>query len=243
MRHFQTLIVSVILSLIAVTQASNNLVPGAPNFVNLFPDGSLFATPEMLRIAASLRQDVVNMGGCNVNVCFALDGSASIPADEYQLVVEFVQLVTAIMSGTGLNAFAGTQYGLGNKDISRLTSDADAFLLALEGLESPRASRTFIAAGLGFCIRDLRRRLEDANKIVLFGDGRSNFGGNPVPIAERFREMYDGDICAIGIGFQDITVLEQITGSPDRVLAIDDVFVLLDIVGQIVFEVCGFETR
>lgn len=238
MRFQRTLLVSLFLTLLTSSRAVD---PLPTNFVNLFPDGSLFASSEALLIAAGLRQQVANMGGCNVNLCFALDGSGSIFQSEFAMMREFVLFITAILAGNGENAFAATQYGLRNIDISRLTSDADEFLLAVDDAELADAPRTFIAAGLGFCVRELRPRLEDANKVVLFSDGRSNFGGNPVPIAQKFREMYDGDICAVGVGFENTSVLEDIAGSPQRVIAIDDYFALLDIVDQIVAEVCGFD--
>jgi len=207
----------------------------------LLPGNSLIATPEALLIARGLRQRVIAQGSCNPNLCFALDGSGSISEADFTSQKDFVQLVAAIVGVDTDAAFAAVQYGLRNIGISSLTNDVDQFLLDVDASELEGAPRTFVAAGLGFCINELRPRTEDANKIVLLGDGRSNFGGNPVPIAKTFREPTgDGAICAVAVGFTDLSVLNGITGSSTRVLNIDGYFELLDILDQVVTEICEF---
>ena len=207
----------------------------------IIPGNSLIASPEALLRARGLRQMVTAQGTCNPNVCFALDGSGSVSEGEFEAQRDFVTLVAAIVGADTDAAFAAVQYGLRNIAISSLTNDVDSFLLDVDASELARADRSFIAAGLGFCINELRPRPEDANKIVLIGDGESNFGGNPIPIARRFRQPRgNGAICAVGIGFRNLRVLRRITGSRSRVLDIDEFFELLDILDQVVFEICDF---
>jgi len=234
----RSIIGTLLLTLATFTSAT--IISNPAPLQSILPHNSLIATPEALLIARGLRQRVINQGSCNPNLCFALDGSGSITTADYTAQKEFVELIAAIVGVDTDAAFAAVQYGLRNIGISSLTNDVDEFLLDVAASNLASAPRTFIAAGLGWCIQELRARPEDANKIVLLGDGRSNFGGNPVPIAKKFRKpVGDGAICAVGIGFRDRRVLKRITGSRTRVLAIHDYFELLDILDQVVTEICG----
>jgi len=80
---------------------------------------------------------------------------------------------------------------------------------------------------------------EDVNKIVVLADGRSFFR-DAEGIARRFRRRNEGNaICAVGIGFGNRTrFLRSITGSRNRVLRINGYFELLDIIDQLVAEIC-----
>jgi len=229
-----------VLVLTLATFASATLIANPTPLEVLLPGNSLIASPEALLLARGIRQRVINQGSCNPNICFALDGSGSISPEEYKMQKEFVELIAGITSVDTDVGYAAVQYGLRNVGISSLTNDANQFLLDVAASNLARAPRTFIAAGLGFCIQELRARPEDANKIVLLGDGRSNFGGDPVPIARTFRPPRgNGSICAVGIGFRDRRVLRRIAGNRNRVLAINDYFELLDILDQVVTEICG----
>ena len=211
-----------------------------PNIQNLIPNNG-FITPENLLQIRAIQQQVAAKGSCNPNICFALDGSGSISSADYSAQKDFAQLIAAIISVDPDAAYAAVQYGLRNIAISDLTSDANSFLLDLDGSILAGAPRTFIAAGLGYCINQLRPRIEDANKIILFGDGRSNFGGNPVSVAQRFLPPRgSGSICAVGIGFQNTAVLQAIVGgNPNRVLQVDEYFELMDILEVIISDICG----
>ena len=242
MAYSKTLSVTIILfALVAITNAT--ALPNSNTMrqvnISILDDNSLFKTPGISTLVYKLQEKIKAQGRCNPNVCFALDGSGSISEDEYRTQKEFVQLISAVIGVDEDSAFAGVQYGLRAIGISRLTNDVDAFLLRVEGSVHKRARRTFISSGLAFCIQELRRRAEDANKIVLLGDGRSTFGGNPVPIAKKFLPPAgNGSIAAIGVKFADTSRLEAITGDPDKVLAIDEYFELLDLIEDLVADIC-----
>ena len=188
-----------------------------------------------------LQQKILDFGGCGPNVCFALDGSGSVSEDDWDSQRFLVELVAAVV-GVDTNAeFAAVQYGLRNILISLLTGNVDQFLLAVDRSRLRRARRTFISAGLAFCIRQLNQRPGDANKIVLLGDGRSNFGGNPIPTAERWLSAASSNrICSVGVGFENTSVLQAIAGGdPDMVLTSDDWEKVTNILGDLVYQVCG----
>ena len=231
--------VASVLALFSLTHAA---VTTVPDIKSVIPNKSnVYLTPENLLKIRAIQQKVAAKGSCNPNICFALDGSGSISSADYRAQKDFVELVSAIISVDPNAAYAAVQYGLRNVAISDLTSDANAFLLDVDRSHLAGAPRTFIAAGLGFCISELRPRTEDANKIVLLGDGRSNFGGNPVPVARQFLPPRGtGSICAVGVGFQNTKVLQDIVGGDrNKVLPVDGYFELIDILDVLVSDICN----
>ena len=180
---------------------------------------------------------------CNPNVCFAL-GGGPLRNRQYKMQKEFVQLVAAVIGGDPTVALSAVRYGHLNTVISRLTPNIDRFLVKVK--RSKRRGRfetKIVGSGLGramkFCIKELRHRTEDANKIVFFGDGQSDFDRIAVKHAQRFRPPGGrGAICAVGIGLANTTGLTAITGDPTKVLAIDGYFELLDIIEALVRDIC-----
>lgn len=190
-------------------------------------------------VVRSLQEMIVENGGCKANVCFAIDGSESVGADnfqkEIQFLFDFASIVNFDEQKTGL---AATQFGTANSAITRLTFSSERLNIALGNARYLNAQFTQIRGGLLFCFNELRNQKNDANKIVLLSDGEANLGGDPVPIADRFRTEV-GEICAVGVGYNDITpLLDIVGGSRDKILTVDDYFELSDILGRLVVQVC-----
>jgi len=239
----RTILGVLLLSFVTFTSTLVNATPDP--LAAILPDNSLIASPEGILIAQQLRQRIVDQGGCNLNVYFALHGSANTSNVDFDMQKEFVQLIAAIVGVDTNAAYGALQYGRVSSNGFPLTNDLDKFLLDVESLRLrplPFRVRTFISIGLGFSIQMLRGNPEDTNKIVLFVDGRANFGGNPVPVARAFRPPRGtGAIFAVGVSFPDPALLKRITGSQSRVFAIDDFFELLDILDQLVTDICGLQ--
>lgn len=190
-------------------------------------------------VVRDLQSRIKEKGGCKANVCFAIDGSESVGKDnfdrEVQFVFDFASLVNVDEKLTGL---AATQFGTSNSAITPLIFSSAELNIALEKAVYLNAPRTQIRGGLIYCFGQLRREAGDANKIVLLSDGQANLGGNPVPIADRFRREV-GEICAVGVGYQDIgSLLDIVGGSSAKVLTVDDFFQLSDILDDLVVQVC-----
>lgn len=202
-----------------------------------------FASPAKLPTASrkTVQEIIKENGGCNVNLCFALDGSGSISFDEYELEKNFVLQVVVALAGNPREV-AAVQYGLDNLPISPLTDDISQFLLAVNADLRASAPVTFIAGGIAYCQRQLRNMDNDANKIVVIGDGRSNFGGNPVPLADTFRTT-GGEICSVGIDFDDtkIQTLIGIANGSENVFTVQNYQGLFDIIDPLVLQICGIE--
>lgn len=185
----------------------------------------------------------VRENGCGVNVCFAIDTSGSVSVEEFDDEKFFIQDITNIIGVDPRAKFAAAQYGIRSYRISSLTDDVGQFNLDVEFAEFRNDPATSVGAGIVFCDRQLRRRTNDTNKIVVIGDGRNNLGGNPVRRANIFRERANGEVCAVGVGFQDTVALADIANGSERVLAIDDYVELSFIIEDLVSQICGFSLQ
>lgn len=190
---------------------------------------------------------VKDAGGCSPNVCFALDGSKSIKENDYELQKNFVLLVAGIIAGDPDAEFAATQYSIIQQPIHLLDNDAVQFQLDMDATEQSVIKKTFISAGLGFCINQMNGLDGQPNKIVILGDGRHNFGDKSGPLgpgalADRWRARDPGNkVCAVAVGYrQNLTRLLQIVGGDsDLILEAEEWEDLIEILKDLVMEVCG----
>ena len=214
-----------------------------------------------------LRSRIQDSGSCErISVCFALDGSGSISATGYSLQIKFAETIAGIVGVNPSNQFAAVQYGLRNVEISPLTHDMGAFRTSLKSSKSSQAPRTFVAAGIGGCAVKLRgkstsvgnglksngthhgmstmKRLErSGRKIVLLGDGQSNFGISPVQVASIVEKEIGADLFAIGIGFPDVIELKEIVGDANKFTSVGryEELEMRQVVSDVVSFACGTE--
>lgn len=181
---------------------------------------------------------IVSSFSCNANLCFAIDGSSAISIGDFTLMKDIIIFTTVLLGIDPNMRFAAAQFGLRQKIISSLTTDIDAFLLKIEQLQRGSFTTKSVAQGLNYCIRQLRKNPDDFNKIVIFGDGRSTFGRNPVKLANTFTAS-GGDICAVSLGADDISNLEEmVNDDPSRLFRFPDVLDFADVIMGIVLDVC-----
>lgn len=187
-----------------------------------------------------LMAKIVAKGGCNANVCFVLDGSYYVSDEEYRMQKEFVELATALIGVDKSAHFAATQYSPPRFALAQLTSDQDAFLVRIAG--SSRWGRNQrVRPGVRFCVNQMRRRREDANKIVLVGDGRGSLQYSEyLPPLQRFLRR-GGSICAVAVKNANRRLLANVTRNPAHVLPIDGYIELAIVVEDVVEQVCGLK--
>lgn len=195
-------------------------------------------------IAAAIRE-IRGVTSCDPNVCFAIDGSASLGEEDFNLQKDFVAIIAAIVGAEPGAQFAAVQYGLVNKPIRNLRFNPDNFLLLLEAAEFARARRTFIGAGLAYCVSQLGRRRGEPSKIVVLGDGRSTYGSltgalSPTAIADRWRARSPANrVCTVAVGFADTSLFEQIADNPGLVLEVTDWMRVLNILRELIRDICA----
>lgn len=185
-------------------------------------------------------------GGCDPNVCFALDGSRAINSTNFQLQKDFVKLVAGVISLDEESQFAALQYGLRAHMISELTLNAEDFLLKVDKAIQVRNRRTFVAMGIFGCIQQLMKTPFEANHIVLLGEGKDDLlvrhsGFNAESVAKRFLYSPHNAISAVAVGFSDTSDLARIVGSPNRVFEVDEWSEVVDVTAELVENVCGLD--
>lgn len=190
-------------------------------------------------VISSLQQKVRNEGGCNVNVCFAIDGSGSISKKEFDEEISFVLDTLAVIGADRLAGLAATQIGAVSSPISSLTFDVAAFKNALLETRFLGAESSNIRDALSFCVTELLEDTSGPKKIVVLTDGRANVGGDPAQVANSFRAA-GGEVCAVGVGLRDEpSLLKLVGGRSERVLAIDDFFNLLSTLEDFIKQICS----
>lgn len=186
-----------------------------------------------------LRQKIRAVGGCNINICFAIDGSGSISKQEFQNEINFVLDTVSVLVDNPVE-FAATQYATSNYEISPLTADDESFILDVNGTKR-FGGYSFVVGGVNYCFSQLRRRPDEANHIVLLGDGLSNIGASAVKRADLFRYL-GGTLSVVGAGFPDNDILLKIAGgNKDLVYEVSDfldVLSLEEFIEAIVIDIC-----
>lgn len=187
-----------------------------------------------------LQRKIEEAGGCNGNICFAIDGSSSISDTEFENQKNFILDVSSVIGVDYPVELAAVQYATKNSAITPMTPNSAFFNLAVEETEQ-MGGKSFVVAGINYCFSQLIKRRGEALKIVLLGDGRSNIGGDSIKRANLFRRL-GGDVSVVGAGFEDSTQLLGIAGGKhDHVFEVDsflDVLVLQGFLEALTAQIC-----
>lgn len=194
--------------------------------------------PNLLAQLRGLRQKVKDTG-CDINLCFAMQGDDFISDGEFEDQANFIDLIVAILTDAPGN-YCAVQFGSTSKRISGLTGNKNEFLRRVRKAKRVGGFDTNVAAALGYTGFQLRPRVEDANKVIVLGDGLESLGFKPVRIANRIRKL-GIDISAVAIGGYSISsLLEIVGGDENKIVEIDEFFELAEVIYGLVFDVCGY---
>lgn len=192
---------------------------------------------KMSQIQNVIRQN----GGCNANVCFAIDGSASISASQFSAAIDFVVSTVALLASDPNSQFAAVQYGTAVTPISVLTNNHVEFSQAVVSANQQFGS-SFLIGALNFCMWQLSSARNAVVKIVILGDGQSNPGDSAVKQTDLFRDAFGGTVCAVATGNPNRTELLRLVGG-DADLVFDsssfvDIILLASVVEELVMRIC-----
>lgn len=187
-------------------------------------------------VLKNLRMDVQEFG-CEINLCFVLDGSQQITPDQYQDQKNFADLIVAITTTDEPANYCAVQYNDFYTPISPRTGDQLKFLEKLHrSTQVPQAaSRVNVDRGFRYVVNQLLDRGEVANKVVFFSKGGRKFGPGPKQISSYFQRN-DGGICGVVVGNDNTKFLEKI--APGAVVNFDGFFDLSEIVVAVVSDLC-----
>lgn len=175
--------------------------------------------------------------GCPVNLCFAIDGSASVKPKDYNTQKNFINLIASIVSEEAKEMCA-VQYSTGTVAITPLISNRLEFLNKVKESEQDFGI-TNLGAGIGYPILQLRTKPEQSNKIVFLGNGLSNIGAF-APLVSRSFLASGGSITGVTVGFSDFSDLEAVTGGKKNLIRLDSFQQLIDITKVIIYQTCGY---
>ncbi|PXF39991.1 Cartilage matrix protein [Gracilariopsis chorda] len=185
---------------------------------------------------------MVERNGCNLNVCFALDGSASVTPLDYEMQKDFVQLMSAVLDFEVENSsFSAVQYGDQVSPISPLTQSIDDFNLKVHASNISAFQGSSIGKGITYCSNQLLELADNPVKIIVFGDGRETSKTDAVSIAASFKDFHpNGRLSTVGVGFPNTVLLKTIAeAGGGRLFEIDEYIDALDLVVDLFLEVCG----
>ena len=164
----------------------------------------------VLRQIRALRQRVRDTG-CDINLCFALQGDDFITDKQFQDQINFVDLMIAILTTDKKGNYCAVQYGSTTKPISPLTFRKRKFFRKLRKAKRVGGLDTNVAGALGYTGFQLLPRDDDANKVIILGDGLESVGFRPKRIAKRI--LKGGiDISAVAVDSASYDALKDIVG-------------------------------
>lgn len=192
--------------------------------------------PGEIKRMERLRRDVLNKG-CDINLCFALDGSSAVNDDDYLYQKNFVDLIVAITTTDEPGNYCGVQFHNFFTSIAPLTQNLIAFLDAIQASKQA-GGRANLEPALRYALKQLRRQTEDANMIIFFSKSRPLLRRRIHPSVTRFLRR-GGAIGAVAMedGFYD--ELARVTGDLGRVVPLDGFFDLSEIVVAVVSDACN----
>lgn len=188
-----------------------------------------------------LPQTTTRNTGCHANVCFALDGSATITPEAYTVEKDLVTRITRILTRRGaVPGLAAVQYGLANHAVSPFTKDRSDFLRAVSASQQHGDEGSFVTAGLNYCFGALLDVDAGAKTIVLLGDGRATIGSDPADRANLFY-LSGGQVLVAGVGDSpDVEALTRIAGgNSQNVFMVDQEHEPYMVANRIVDSICS----
>lgn len=164
---------------------------------------------------------VEEIGQCEVNICFAFEGSADVSSETYQLQNQFSSLTSAIISTDNVAKFSAIQYSTTTSPIVSPTVDFYDFLDKVRASTPVGDDLINMSAALGSCGAQVREDETKKGVIIVIGSGRSNIGFDPDSVADVVlestsiiavstsgnRKLFEG---SLGVREQDVSVVGSV---------------------------------
>lgn len=183
----------------------------------------------------ALRRDVLDIG-CEINLCFALDGSSAVSASEFLDQKHFVDLIAAITTTDDPGNYCAVQIHNYFTPIAPLTQNLIPFLNAVQGTKQIGGISNIVPS-IQYALKQLHRQDDDANMIIFFSKGKPTISRLP-PAVGRFLRR-GGAICSVAHDEGYYNDLAKVTGDLGRVVPLDGFFDLSEIVVAVVADVCS----
>lgn len=180
---------------------------------------------------------------CNVNVCWALDGSGSITPDDFIAEKSFVTKVSgAFLFIKGPSQVGALQYATIAEPIQTLTPFLKPFVRKMNNTEQS-GGLTNVDSALLACRFILTPAARKARHIILMTDGDANIGKAGIEQAKAFRKS-GGLVSIVAAGTPNTEALEDLAGPSGTVYSVDrfgDDLAMINISNKLFDEVCKSE--
>lgn len=153
---------------------------------------------------------------CRAHICFAIDGSASIPASEFELAKSFVHSAALQLLVVGANnTAAAVQYGRDVTPIIALTGKFGEFSRAVLGTEQENGGDKFLIGALNYCMFQLSNVRRTVLNIVILGDGRDSSVESSVTQTDLFRKAFGAIVTVVPISSPNRANLLALAGGDE----------------------------
>lgn len=183
-------------------------------------------------------RDDVDTYGCEINLCFVLDGTLAISKGQFLQQQNFADLIIAITTTDSTANYCAVHYNDFFTRISPRTKNTNKFLKRLYKAKQIRrqSGEVNVDRGFRYVVNQLLDRGRVANKVVFFSKGGREFGDGPKSISRYFRAN-KGGLCGVVVGDDDPKFLYDI--APKSVVNFDGFFDLSEIVVALVTDLCA----
>lgn len=184
----------------------------------------------------ALRDDVEEFG-CEINVCFVLDGTLEISKKLFEDQKNFADLIVAITGTDDPVNYCAVHYNDFFTRISWRTQNRNVFLQRLHRAKQlkPQTGKVNVGRGFRFVVNQLLDRGLVANKVVLFSKGGRSLGRQALSISNYFRAN-KGGLCGVVVGKGDQKQLKAV--AKGNVVNFNGFFELSEIIVSLVGGLC-----
>lgn len=184
-------------------------------------------------------RDLVSEHGCDIDICFALDGGSKVTPEDFKCQKDFVDIIMQIIQVDKRINYCAVQYGDSMEPITTLHKSR-RFLKSMAKAEQVGGndiSTTTMA--LQASQRFLQAGGKSRMKILALGAGWNHITSRTKKVASRL--LADGiDISTIAIGDSDRMALNVVSGYPRRALTLERFTELPLLVSSVIIDVCGY---
>lgn len=191
-----------------------------------------------MKVLKAVRNEV-KVKGCNLNLCFVLDGTNAVTKADFDFQKNFVDLVVAITATDRPATFCAYQYGQKAKQISSLARNRVAFLNRVKRARKVYG-RPHLEPALRRAIQQVYTRTHDANKVLIFSKNKPIQVPRLQPLINRFFRRRGG-FCSVALKNNNIPNLTRLLKNRNLVFPQDGFFEVSEIITGVVHMVCGME--
>lgn len=183
-----------------------------------------------------LKKNVSKKDSCT-KICFALYGSSAVNGQIFKLQKQVASSMTKVLSVKSASRVAAVQYVSIAEAIYPYSPVSQAFFQVLKEAEPQRGFDISISSAVVACDYQLAMN-EASGTIILFTDGKHNYGSNPQDTIKIARSR-GVKVLPVGVGDLDRKSVQKVFGvSSSSILLLDAFWKVRIVLESIVPKIC-----